>query len=115
MRSIEATTEPTPESKRRAAAKPKHLDLLAGVPEPTPAAIRQAREAAGHSQEQAAHLVGMAGRLSWWRLESGAPIDPARWALYLLSTGQHPAAAARARRRPPVVEFLGAADAPDPL
>ena len=68
------------------------LDLLAGLPSPTPETIKAAREAAGHSQEAAAHLVGLAGRLSWWRVETGkAVLAPHLWALYLLATGQHPA------------------------
>lgn len=68
------------------------LDLLAGLPSATPEAIKRAREAAGHSQEAAAHLVGFAGRLSWWRLENDkATLAPHLWALYLLATGQHPA------------------------
>lgn len=67
------------------------LDLLAGLPSPAPEAIKRAREAAGHSQEAAAHLVGLAGRLSWWRLENDkALLAPHLWALYLLATGQHP-------------------------
>ena len=62
------------------------------VAAPQPAEILAAREAAGHSQADAAALVGLADRRAWWRYESGTYVMPAGiWALYLLATGQHPA------------------------
>ena len=62
------------------------------LPTPSPAAVLAARESAGHTQAEAAALVGLADRRAWWRIESGATaISPAAWALYLLATGQHPA------------------------
>lgn len=65
------------------------VDLL--LPTPTGAEIRAAREAAGHSQAQAAALMGYgrADRVSEPERDI-RPIDPARWTLYLLATGQHP-------------------------
>ena len=69
------------------------LDLLAGLPDPTPDALRAARSAAGHSQADAAKATGLAHSVRWSEYERGVgAIDPARWALYLLATGQHPGA-----------------------
>ena len=64
---------------------------LDNLPDPTAAAVKAARAAAGHSLAQAAALVGLANRGRWWDYEqSTSQIDRARWALYLLATGQHP-------------------------
>jgi DNA-binding XRE family transcriptional regulator len=59
--------------------------------QPTPAAIAKARAEAGHSQAQAAELVGLSGQARWSEYEAGyTNMDPVRWTLYLLLTGQHP-------------------------
>lgn len=64
---------------------------MRGMTTPTPAEIAAARAAAGHTQEQAARLVGLSRRDRWSELETGKrPMDPARWELYLLLTDQHP-------------------------
>lgn len=57
----------------------------------TPAEIRAARTAAGHTQTQAGEIVG--GTLRTWQdWEAGRRIMPlAAWELYRLRTGQHPA------------------------
>lgn len=63
----------------------------AALPEPTPEAVGQARRAAGHNQAQAAALTRLRHLSIWSGYESGRThIDPARWELYLLLTGQHP-------------------------
>ena len=73
------------------------MDLLLHLPEPTPAALRAARKAAGHTQFQAAALSGYGSQARWSEIERGVRnIDLARWALYLLSIGQHPTAHASA-------------------
>jgi len=60
------------------------------VAHPTPEAVKAARTVAGHSQEVAAGLVGLGDKNRWSAIERGrANMDPARWALYLLCTGQH--------------------------
>lgn len=65
---------------------------------PVSADIVYARTTAGLSQEAAAELVGLSSRLSWWRAEMGTTqMDPARWALFLLATGQHPTLTLRPR------------------
>lgn len=57
----------------------------------TPAEILQARTAAGLSQSAAAALVHLSSGLRWSEYERGVRnIDPARWELFLLLTGQHP-------------------------
>lgn len=67
------------------------VDLLAGAPEPTAERILAARLAAGVSQAEAARLVGLGKATRWSEHERGVTrIDPARWALFLLATGQHP-------------------------
>lgn len=72
-------------------------DLLTGLPEPTPEAIRASREAAGMSPARAAEIVGLWGRGNWGRYEAPRDrsdhraIPPQTWALWLLATGQHPA------------------------
>lgn len=57
-------------------------------PEYTPAQVRAAREAAGHTQTQAAAVV-YRGLRSWqkWELDE-RDIDPAVFEFYLLKTGQ---------------------------
>lgn len=72
------------------------LPLLAHLPDPTPAAVLAARQCAGLNQAAAAALVGLGSHVRWSEYERGArTIDAARWALFLLATGQHPRAAAR--------------------
>ena len=76
--------------------------LISGLPAPTPDAVLDARLAAGITQGDAAALLGLADRRAWWRYESGASVlDPARWALFLLAVGQHPALELTARPLPP--------------
>lgn len=68
------------------------IDLLSNLPAPTPEALRAARALAGHSQAEAAQTCGYGAAIRWSELERGVrQIDAARWALYLLATGQHPA------------------------
>ena len=75
-------------------------DLLSGLPLATPAAVRAARGDRSHAQ--AAELVGLGDRARWAEYERGVrTIDTARWALYLLATGQHPGAEIRPRRATP--------------
>lgn len=74
------------------------LPLL--LSEPTPGEIIAARQRAGHTQAQAAALVGLGSNMRWSEYERGARVpDPARWAIYLLSTGQHPSAGASPLQR----------------
>ena len=69
------------------------VDLLAGVTTPAPETIVSIRLSAGVSQAEAARLVGLGRATRWSEYERGVqPIDPARWALFLLATGQHPRA-----------------------
>jgi hypothetical protein len=71
----------------------KPLQLLDGLTPPTPDAIQAARVAAGMGQPEAAALVGLGSGQRWSEYERGARnIDAARWALFLLATGQHPRA-----------------------
>jgi hypothetical protein len=59
--------------------------------DPTPAMIRAARDASGLRQQEAAELVHLGTFQRWSEYERGVTaIDPARWALFLLMTGQHP-------------------------
>lgn len=61
------------------------------LPTPNAAQVRAAREAAGHTQEQAAAAMGLGSKFRVSEYERGAAdLDPVRWTLYLLSTGQHP-------------------------
>ena len=77
------------------------FDLLAAVPEPTPEAIKAARLAAGQSQAEAASIVGLGLGQRWYEFEaSRRNMDRARWALYLLSTGQHPGYGVKRQRHP---------------
>lgn len=74
------------------------LQLLSALPDATPAAVLAARQAAGLDQAGAAALVGLGSGARWSEYERGTRnIDPARWAVYLLATGQHPKARAAAR------------------
>ena len=66
---------------------------------PTPAQIQQARAVAGHTQQEAAVLVGLSGPSAgrtWRRWEadvetpSRREMPPGLFELYLLKTGQHP-------------------------
>ena len=70
------------------------IDLLAGLPDPAPDVVAAARAAAGLSQSQAAALAGLGAGARWAEYErsgvSARRIDLARWALFLLATGQHP-------------------------
>jgi transcriptional regulator with XRE-family HTH domain len=56
--------------------------------------VKNARLAAGLTQEHAAQLAGLSssrGHVSWAEYENGArTIDAARWELFLLKTGLHP-------------------------
>lgn len=59
---------------------------------PTPESIRAARERAGLTQAQAAALVHSTLR-AWQRYEAGERrMHPALWELFLLKTGNLPAA-----------------------
>jgi hypothetical protein len=88
------------------------LQLLDHLPAPTPQAVRTARLAAGHSQAQAAALVQLGGATRWSKYERGhrSP-DPARWAMYLLATDQHPAMHAPRRRGKAALEHEAPASA----
>lgn len=61
---------------------------------PTPAEVRRAREAAGHTQEQAAATLGRFGVHAvkrWSEWETGARgMTRDAFILYLLLSGQHP-------------------------
>ena len=58
---------------------------------PAPSEIADARLRAGLSQAAAASLVHLGSKSRWYEYERGSrPIDPARWELFLLKTGQHP-------------------------
>ena len=62
---------------------------------PTPDDILGMRINAKLTQQQAADLIGYSRR-GWQDAESGKTrLHPASWALFLLSTGQHPAAKAK--------------------
>lgn len=59
--------------------------------EPTPDAIRMAREAAALTQAEAAELVYLGAAKRWSEYERGAQaMDPARWELFLVKIGLHP-------------------------
>jgi hypothetical protein len=74
--------------------------LLDGIIDPSPGDILSARRHAGHSQSQAARIVGLGSGMRWSEYERGTRRpEVARWALYLLATGQHPAFAVAPRRR----------------
>lgn len=72
------------------------------LPSPAAAELRAAREAAGHTQEEAAAAMGLGSRYRVSEYERGAaPLDPVRWTLYLLATGQHPTHTLTARAATP--------------
>jgi hypothetical protein len=74
------------------------LDLLQSLPTPTPDQVRAARDRAGLTLAQCAQLAGLGAHARWSEYERGARrIDLARWALFLLATGQHPRARASTR------------------
>lgn len=59
--------------------------------QPTPEAVKAAREKAGQTQEQAASSAGLSSRVRWTEYENGTrQMEATRWTLYLLETGQHP-------------------------
>lgn len=71
--------------------------------QPQPAAddLLAARQAAEHTQEQAAQAAGVAVN-TWARAERGETnLGAAHWSLYLLATDQHPAARVVRRRQQP--------------
>lgn len=71
----------------------KPLQLLDGLPSPTPDAVQAARLAVGLGQPEAAALAGLGAGARWSEYERGTRnMDAARWALFLLATGQHPRA-----------------------
>jgi hypothetical protein len=66
---------------------------------PAPTQIKEARATAGHTQQQAAETIGIAGKSAWrtwtrWEAgpdaASGRSMQPGLFKLYLLMTGQHP-------------------------
>ena len=59
------------------------------LPDPTPERIKAARKRAGITQTEAADLVHIGAKTRWSEYENGrAPIDLARWELFLIKTGQ---------------------------
>ena len=57
---------------------------------PTPKNIAAVRAAAGLTQDEAAAMVELAHSKRWSEFENGkAPIDTARWELFLIKTGRH--------------------------
>lgn len=70
------------------ATSPAAPEPVAGLPEPTPEAIRELRGELSHARMAA--LVGIADRQTWRRYEEGRPIPVQTWALALLALGQHP-------------------------
>lgn len=85
-----STAPEQPKRRGRPAREVPAIDMLAGVPEPTGEAVAAALEAWGGPLDQAAALLGMAGRQSVSRLKTRGT-DKATMALLLLATGQHPA------------------------
>jgi hypothetical protein len=68
------------------------VNLLAGVPDPTPELVAAARKDAGQSQSEAALIAGYGHLMRWSDIERGvANMDKSRWAMYLLAIGAHPA------------------------
>ncbi len=58
---------------------------------PPPEMIAKARQTAGMTQAEAAATVHLSAYQRWAEYERGtSAIDPARWELFLLITGQHP-------------------------
>lgn len=59
-------------------------------PVPTPAEIADKRQRTGLTQPEAAELVYLSDGTRWSEYERGVrPIEPARWELFLIKTGQH--------------------------
>lgn len=76
------------------------VDLIGTLAVPSPTDITAARQEAGLSQAQAAELVGLGDKARWAEYERGARSpDAARWALFLLATGQHPHLTVSTRRK----------------
>lgn len=74
------------------ATSPAAPDLVVGLPEPTPDAVRALREGAGLSLAAITAALGVADRGTWARWERGERAMPAQtWALALLALGRHPA------------------------
>jgi hypothetical protein len=65
---------------------------MSTAPQPPSAdLVREHRQRAGLSQAEAARLVLLGDKARWSEYERGVGrIDAARWALFLLLTGQHP-------------------------
>jgi hypothetical protein len=60
--------------------------------QPTPEELRALRQAAGISHSKAASLVHLGHGKRWHEYENGTrKIDKARFELFLIKTGQHPA------------------------
>lgn len=77
------------------------VDPLASMPEPTAEAVKAARLEAGLTQAQAAELLGLGHVMRWSEYERGVyGMDVARFALFLLATGQHPTLKLSRRRTP---------------
>ena len=58
---------------------------------PTPEQIRQARERAGLTQQQAAELIYRTHLQRWSEFERGEyAMSPSDWELFLVKTNQHP-------------------------
>ena len=71
-------------------AHPNRSRAAGPASNPRPEQVRAAREAAGHSQTEAAALI-YSTRDGWAKWEGGERrMHPGLWALYLLRTGQHP-------------------------
>lgn len=67
------------------------IDIIGRAGIPSPEDIAAVRQAAGLSQAQAAELVGLGDKSRWSEYERGSRVpDAARWAIFLLATGQHP-------------------------
>lgn len=77
-------------------------DILEGVPDATPDAIRESRLAVGMTQADAARAVDLGAPIRWNEYEAGRRnMDRLRWAAWLLATGQHPKLQLRDRRGAP--------------
>ena len=63
------------------------MDLLTGLPLPTPAALAEAR--GDLTPAQAGRLVGLS-EADWIGYETDYPMPMTTWALFLLATHQHP-------------------------
>lgn len=80
-----------------ARAQPVIADLL--LPAPDADTVRAARHAAGLSQAAMAQLLGCSKRaVEEWEYGRN-PVDPARWALFLLAVGQHHTFELKTRQR----------------